>query len=169
MTRRRGSAALWLAALGWLVGVDFFGGRGGGRRANNAPLPARKRGLSLQGFGVKNPLCREWGDDCSVCLRDDKDAAHCSTPGIACQPRRRSSAGQREDVTASKPGSALSPPDGQRDIRLAASSDALRALVGAASPASASTASALRGRDRTGGEQRPAARQPDARSPARVR
>jgi hypothetical protein len=42
--------------------------------------------LSLQGFGVQNPTCREWGDSCSICLRDDKDAPHCSTPGVACQP-----------------------------------------------------------------------------------
>jgi hypothetical protein len=50
------------------------------------PAPAESETLSLQGFGAKNPLCREWGDGCSVCLRDDKDAAHCSTPGVACQP-----------------------------------------------------------------------------------
>jgi hypothetical protein len=42
--------------------------------------------LSLQGFGVQNPTCREWGDSCSICLRDDKDAPHCSIPGVACQP-----------------------------------------------------------------------------------
>ena len=50
----------------------------------NPPLSVEA--LSLQGFGAQNGLCLEWGDGCSVCLRDDKDAAHCSTPGIACQP-----------------------------------------------------------------------------------
>jgi hypothetical protein len=42
--------------------------------------------LTLQGFGVQNPTCREWSDSCSICLRDEKDAPHCSTPGVACQP-----------------------------------------------------------------------------------
>jgi hypothetical protein len=41
---------------------------------------------SLLGFGLQNVSCLEWSDNCSVCLRDEKDAAHCSTPGIACQP-----------------------------------------------------------------------------------
>lgn len=42
--------------------------------------------LSLQGYGVQNPLCREWSDGCSICARDDSNAPHCSTPGVACQP-----------------------------------------------------------------------------------
>jgi hypothetical protein len=42
--------------------------------------------LSLEGFGAKTPACLEWSDGCAVCARDDRQAAHCSTPGIACQP-----------------------------------------------------------------------------------
>jgi hypothetical protein len=54
----------------------------------NPPPAARPRAaeLSLQGFATQNPLCREWSDGCSICARDDNNARHCSTPGIACQP-----------------------------------------------------------------------------------
>jgi len=50
------------------------------------PTPLTTEQLSLQGFGAQTPSCLEWGDSCSICKRDDADAAHCSTPGIACQP-----------------------------------------------------------------------------------
>jgi hypothetical protein len=48
------------------------------------PLTPQER--SLQGFGIHTPECLEWSDSCSVCLRDEAGAIHCSTPGIACQP-----------------------------------------------------------------------------------
>lgn len=41
---------------------------------------------SLQGFGASAPECLEWSDGCAVCARNDSGVAHCSTPGIACQP-----------------------------------------------------------------------------------
>jgi hypothetical protein len=41
--------------------------------------------LSLQGFAAKNSACLEWTDGCATCRRDS-GGAHCSTPGIACQP-----------------------------------------------------------------------------------
>ena len=85
MKRKRTFVRLGLFALGFAALLTAA-------RADEAaapapsPPPVANEALSLQGFGVKNPLCREWGDDCSICLRDDKDAAHCSTPGVACQP-----------------------------------------------------------------------------------
>ena len=81
MTRRRGSAALWLAALGWLGSAALALAEDA--PANNAPLSPEA--VSLQGFGAQNAACLEWSDGCAVCLRDDK-GARCSTPGIACQP-----------------------------------------------------------------------------------
>jgi hypothetical protein len=51
-----------------------------------APPPVSPEDLSLQGFASQNPLCLEWSDGCSICRRDDRDAPHCSTPGVACQP-----------------------------------------------------------------------------------
>jgi hypothetical protein len=76
---RLGVVALWLSSPLSAARAD---------EAANPPVnpPLSAEALSLQGFGAQNPLCVEWGDGCSVCLRDDKDAAHCSTPGIACQP-----------------------------------------------------------------------------------
>jgi hypothetical protein len=76
---RFGLIALWL-----LAPLSLASGDEAASPPANPPLSAEA--LSLQGFGAQNPLCMEWGDSCSVCLRDDKDAAHCSTPGIACQP-----------------------------------------------------------------------------------
>jgi hypothetical protein len=56
--------------------------------AANAPTaaPLSQEAVSLQGFAAQNLLCLEWTDNCSVCLRDQKGVAQCSTPGIACQP-----------------------------------------------------------------------------------
>jgi hypothetical protein len=42
---------------------------------------------SLLGFAAVNPACHEWNDGCATCRRDAAGAVHCSTPGIACQPR----------------------------------------------------------------------------------
>ena len=51
-----------------------------------ASAPPSAEEASLRGFGLQNAQCVEWSDSCAICLRDEKDAAHCSTPGIACQP-----------------------------------------------------------------------------------
>ena len=48
--------------------------------------PAAAEQMTLREFGARNPACVEWNDACSTCKRDDKGVAHCSTPGIACQP-----------------------------------------------------------------------------------
>ena len=85
MERLRTPATLSLIAFAFAASVSLAGADETGAPAPDS-TPAQNESLSLQGFGAKNPLCREWGDDCSVCLRDDKDAAHCSTPGVACQP-----------------------------------------------------------------------------------
>ena len=55
--------------------------------ADEAPTPAPTQDPTLAAFAVQNPTCLEWTDACSVCKRDDAGAAHCSTPGIACQPQ----------------------------------------------------------------------------------
>ena len=52
-----------------------------GAGAQDAP-PAS----SLQSYAAQNAQCLEWTDACGVCKRDEAGAAHCSTPGIACQP-----------------------------------------------------------------------------------
>ena len=54
-------------------------------RADEAPAPSPAEQASLQGFAAAHPACLEWSDGCAVCKR--ADAVHCSTPGIACQPR----------------------------------------------------------------------------------
>jgi hypothetical protein len=52
-----------------------------------APTDALTREqLSLEGFGAANPACLEWNDGCATCRREVSGDAHCSTPGIACQP-----------------------------------------------------------------------------------
>src|ERR1700729_4345579 len=51
----------------------------------SAPVPQEE--LSLQAFGSKNPTCVEWNDSCATCRRDSSGEAHCSTRGIACQPK----------------------------------------------------------------------------------
>jgi hypothetical protein len=85
MKRKAIFVRLGLAALGFAASLSVAGADEAAAPASNPP-PVVNEALSLQGFGAQNPLCREWGDNCSICLRDDKDAAHCSTPGVACQP-----------------------------------------------------------------------------------
>jgi hypothetical protein len=85
MKRQRFLATFSLAAFGFAASISLAGADEAAAPPASA-TPALNETLSLQGFGAKNPLCREWGDECSVCLRDDKDAPHCSTPGVACQP-----------------------------------------------------------------------------------
>jgi hypothetical protein len=78
----RTHAALCLVVLALAASSTFS-------RADDTPAPTAplsSEALSLQGFGAQNKQCREWSDGCSTCLRDEKDAPHCSTPGIACQP-----------------------------------------------------------------------------------
>jgi hypothetical protein len=54
--------------------------------ADDAPATkASSEQLSLEGYAAAAPLCLEWSDGCATCARDDDSAAHCSTPGIACQ------------------------------------------------------------------------------------
>ena len=81
---RLGLVALCLAAsLGWADADQAVA------PLANPPAAAPKTegdAMSLQGFGAQNPLCREWSDGCAVCLRDAAGAAHCSTPGVACEP-----------------------------------------------------------------------------------
>jgi hypothetical protein len=85
MAHKRTLAGLGLIVFGLTASLSLA-------VADDAPVPAPgqapilNEAVSLQGFGVQNPLCREWSDTCSTCLRDEKDATHCSTPGIACQP-----------------------------------------------------------------------------------
>jgi hypothetical protein len=55
----------------------------GAHAAAETPTPQER---SLQGFGAQTLNCVEWSDSCSICLRDESGAMHCSTPGIACQP-----------------------------------------------------------------------------------
>jgi hypothetical protein len=85
MKRKRTFVTLGLVALGFAAALSVARADEAAAPAPNPP-PVSNETLSLQGFGAQNPLCREWGDNCSICLRDDKDAAHCSTPGVACQP-----------------------------------------------------------------------------------
>jgi hypothetical protein len=58
--------------------------------AEDAPstTPATKvEDASLQGYAAQAPQCLEWSDGCAVCARESATAAaHCSTPGVACQP-----------------------------------------------------------------------------------
>jgi hypothetical protein len=79
MTRKRTFVRLGLVAFGLSASLASAG-------ADEAAAPFSNEAVSLQGFGVQNPLCREWSDGCAVCLRDEKGAPRCSTPGIACQP-----------------------------------------------------------------------------------
>jgi hypothetical protein len=85
MNRKGTLATLGLVAFGFAASISLAGADQNAAPPQS-PTPVQNESLSLQGFGAQNSLCREWGDDCSVCLRDDKDAVHCSTPGIACQP-----------------------------------------------------------------------------------
>jgi hypothetical protein len=54
-------------------------------RGDEAPSMPTQEQSSLQGFAAAHLECREWDDGCATCQRDS--AIHCSTPGIACQPR----------------------------------------------------------------------------------
>jgi hypothetical protein len=83
-----GLSALIVLAAPVLAAAEEAAPAGGGAAAAppvaNAPLSPEE--VSLHGFGLQNAQCLEWTDNCSICLRDEKDAVHCSTPGIACQP-----------------------------------------------------------------------------------
>jgi hypothetical protein len=74
MTQSKALAMLALLAFAW-----------GPTRADASP-PTFAEQTSLEGFAAAAPLCLEWSDGCAVCARDDANAVHCSTPGVACQP-----------------------------------------------------------------------------------
>ena len=46
------------------------------------PPPAER----LAGYLERNASCHAVTDGCHVCVRTTANKAHCSTPGIACQP-----------------------------------------------------------------------------------
>ena len=52
--------------------------------------PDPTESASVQGFGEEHKACIEWSDGCITCRRDLDAKAHCSTPGIACQPQETS-------------------------------------------------------------------------------
>ena len=52
----------------------------------DAPKGAAPNLPTVQGYGARNPDCAEWTDACHICKIDDKGAAQCSTPGVACTP-----------------------------------------------------------------------------------
>jgi len=58
-----------------------------GQTAPTPSEPVARDELSLEAFGSKNPTCREWNDGCATCRRDSSGEVHCSTRGIACQPK----------------------------------------------------------------------------------
>jgi len=67
--------------------AHFCAPMGAGAQTPPAAAPAPEaQALSLQAFGANSAACLEWGDGCAICRRDEGGAAHCSTPGIACQP-----------------------------------------------------------------------------------
>lgn len=47
------------------------------------PVDVRVEQKSVQGWGGANPDCAEWSDACVTCTKDG-----CSTPGIACTPKK---------------------------------------------------------------------------------
>ena len=73
-----------VAAAGYFV-VVFAVGFAPAAAQGAAPLTPEEG--SLQAFGANKPTCVEWNDSCATCERDSAGAVHCSTPGIACQPR----------------------------------------------------------------------------------
>jgi len=77
-----------LITLGFAASLSFAAADEAPAPPVNPPagLAPRAEELSLDGFAAQNPLCREWSDGCVICARDGKNAPHCSTPGIACQP-----------------------------------------------------------------------------------
>ncbi len=43
--------------------------------------------VDVHRYGDADATCREWGNGCQICLRQDDGAIACSTPGIACLPK----------------------------------------------------------------------------------
>ncbi|WP_158812642.1 hypothetical protein [Methylocapsa sp. S129] len=85
MKRKRTFVRLGVAAFGFAASLSLADADEAVAPPASAP-PISNEAVTLQGFGMQNPLCREWSDGCAICLRDEKGAARCSTPGIACQP-----------------------------------------------------------------------------------
>lgn len=50
-------------------------------------MPAPERVVSMPAFADADPKCQEWTNACSVCVRNEKGAPQCSTPGPACLPK----------------------------------------------------------------------------------
>ncbi|ACA14785.1 conserved hypothetical protein [Methylobacterium sp. 4-46] len=48
-----------------------------------SPRPAPAAPRQQAASPAEDPTCREWTDDCTLCIRDG-DAIGCTTPGIAC-------------------------------------------------------------------------------------
>jgi hypothetical protein len=79
--------------LAWLLAAALLCPTAGLGQDAAQPAPAQPRPEPSEtapddafAFGRANPDCREWTNTCQACVRDDKGAAQCSTPGIACQP-----------------------------------------------------------------------------------
>ena len=53
------------------------------------PTAIEQRGPAhdtIDTYAGGHPMCQEWSDGCSVCLRHGDGAPACSLPGIACEP-----------------------------------------------------------------------------------
>jgi hypothetical protein len=50
----------------------------------DAPKGAPDGAATAQNYGARDPECQEWTDACRTCIRDEKGATQCSTPGVAC-------------------------------------------------------------------------------------
>lgn len=78
-----------------LLSTMLAGGGLAGARAGQAtpaeepqsPDPAVVS-VDVHRYGDTDATCREWSNGCQICLRQDDGAIACSTPGIACLPKR---------------------------------------------------------------------------------
>jgi hypothetical protein len=86
MNRVTSLARSGFAALAFVASVSMAHADEAPATSPPATSPLSQEAVSLQGFAAQNPFCLEWTDTCSICLRDQKGVAQCSTPGIACQP-----------------------------------------------------------------------------------
>ena len=50
-------------------------------KGGKAPVSTRH---TMEAYGEKYPYCREWSDNCQVCLSGDDGRIVCSTVAIAC-------------------------------------------------------------------------------------
>jgi hypothetical protein len=61
------------------------------------PQAAGQSGLSMHGFGDREPGCQEWTDMCHTCSRGTDLALTCSNVGIACQPQAIKCSRQKDE------------------------------------------------------------------------